>query len=441
MRTTAGSITERRPRRETMPRETIEIETTVEHLSILDEDGKLDESLEPDLPDALLERMHRTMWLARRFDARMLSLQRQGRIGTFAPVKGQEAAQVGSVAALDEDKDWIVPAYREIAVHAWLGTPLEGMLLYNAGYNEGGHVPDDQRILPNAVPVGTQMLHAAGLAYGLKQQGGDEVVLTYFGDGATSEGDFHEALNFAAVYACPTVFLCQNNQYAISVPRSLQTPSETLAQKGLAYGIPCLQVDGNDVLAVHVATQEAVDRAREEGVPTLIEAVTYRLEVHTTVDDPSKYREEKEVETWEARDPLPRFDRYLEEKGLLDDERREAIEAEIEEEIDAAVDRWSEAMEEAEGPAMMFDHVYAEAPAALTAQREAFEAWWSSRPADETESAAEPADDAESDEEDASAEEDEDASAEEDEDAGEDEDEPDADADESDDDEEERDDG
>lgn len=375
-----------------MPRETIEIETTLEHLSILDEDGTLDESLEPDLPDDRLERMHRAMLLARRFDARMLSLQRQGRIGTFAPVKGQEAAQVGSVSALDEEQDWVVPAYREIAVHAWLGTPLEGMLLYNAGYNEGGHVPEDQRILPNAVPVGTQMIHAAGLAYGLKQRGGEEVVLTYFGDGATSEGDFHEALNFAAVYACPTVFLCQNNQYAISVPRSLQTTSETLAQKGLAYGIPCLQVDGNDVLAVHVATQEAVDRAREEGVPTLIEAVTYRLEVHTTVDDPSKYRDEEEVEAWEARDPLPRFEGYLEEKGLLDDERREEIEAEVEEEIDAAVERWGEAMEEAEGPALMFDHVYAEPPAELEAQREAFEAWWSSRPAEEAESAPEPED-------------------------------------------------
>jgi pyruvate dehydrogenase E1 component alpha subunit len=353
-----------------MPRETIETRTQVELLSILDEDGELDDSLEPDLSDERLERMHRQMRLARRFDERMLSLQRQGRIGTFAPVKGQEAAQVGSAAALAED-DWIVPAYREIAVHAWLETPLEGMLLYNAGYNEGGHVPDDQRILPNAVPVGTQMIHAAGLAYGLRVRERDEIVLTYFGDGATSEGDFHEALNFAAVFDCPVVFLCQNNQYAISVPRRLQTASRTLAQKGLAYGLPCLQVDGNDVLAVYAATDEAVRRAREEATPTMIECLTYRLEVHTTVDDPSKYRDDQEVEAWEARDPLPRFAGYLERKGLLDDERLEALEAEIEDEIEAAVERWTERMVAAVGLVWMFDHVYAEAPPELEAQREA----------------------------------------------------------------------
>lgn len=361
-----------------MPREALELPVAVERLSVLDEDGSLDASLEPALSDDLLLRMHRRMLLARRFDERMLSLQRQGRIGTFAPVTGQEAAQVGSAAAL-EDGDWVVPAYREIAVNAWRELPLEGMLVYNAGYNEGGAVPEDHPDLPNAVPVGTQMLHAAGLAYGLRVQGSDRVVMTYFGDGATSEGDFHEALNFAGVFAAPVVFVCQNNQYAISVPRAEQTPSSTLAQKGLAYGLPCIQVDGNDVLGVHVAAREAVSRAREEHVPTLIECVTYRLEVHTTVDDPSKYRDEKEVEAWRERDPLPRFQRYLADKELLDEDGVQEAEETVEAEIQTAVDRWQEQLDGMAGPEAMFDHVYAEPPPHLAAQREAFEREWHER--------------------------------------------------------------
>jgi len=354
-----------------MPRTEIDTGCTLEHLSILDQDGELDEALDPELPEDTLRRMHRAMLLARRFDERMLSLQRQGRIGTFAPVRGQEASQVGSAAAL-EPEDWVVPSYREIAVNAWRGLPLEGMLVYNAGYNEGAHVPPEHPDLPNSVPVGTQLLHAAGLAYGLRVRGEERVVASYFGDGATSEGDFHEALNFAGVFACPVVFLCQNNQYAISVPRERQTRSGTLAQKAFAYGLPCLQVDGNDVLAVHVAAGEAVRRAREEHVPTLVELVTYRLEVHTTVDDPSVYRDEEEVERWEARDPLPRFQGYLEERGLLDDAGVQELEEEIEEEVQAAVDRWEARVAELPGPETLFDHVLAEEPPYLAEQREAF---------------------------------------------------------------------
>jgi len=354
-----------------MPRTRVENPNTLEHLSILDEDGGVDEELVPDLSDETLEAFYRSMLLARRFDERMLSLQRQGRLGTFAPVRGQEACQVGSAAAA-EPEDWVVPSYREIAVNVWRGLPLEGMLVFNAGWNEGGFIPEDHPDLPNAVPVGSQLLHAAGLAYGLRLRGGDRVVLTYFGDGATSTGDFHEALNFAGVFSCPVVFLCQNNQYAISVPRERQTRSKTLAQKAFAYDLPCLQVDGNDVLAVYAATREAVARAREEGVPTLLELVTYRLGVHTTVDDPSVYRSDEEVEAWKARDPLPRFRGFLEGKELLDDSRHEKLEGEVEDAVQAAVDRWEEQVAGFAGPEVLFDHLLAERPAYLEEQREAF---------------------------------------------------------------------
>src|SRR5690606_2868758 len=198
-----------------------------EYLSILDENAQFDADLAPELSDELLLRMYRSMLLARRFDERLLSLQRQGRIGTFALVKGQEAAQVGTVAALGEG-DWMVPSHRETAASLYRGLPLDSLLLFNAGFNEGAHIPEGRHDLPTSVHVGTQMLHAAGLAYGLRLRGQSEIVLTFFGDGATSEGDFHEAMNFASVLSCPVVFVCQNNQYAISLPVAKQTRSRTL---------------------------------------------------------------------------------------------------------------------------------------------------------------------------------------------------------------------
>ena len=355
-----------------MPRTEIDVPPSLEHLSILDEDGNLDEDLEPDLDGELLLRMHRAMIRARRFDARRLEWQRSGRIGTFAPVEGQEASEIGSVAAIT-DRDWMVPSFREAAVSVWRGTPMWGVILYDAGYNEGGRVPDDQRDLPVAIPVASQLPHAAGIAYAISLHGGDEVVLVYFGDGATSEGDFHEAMNFAGTFELPVVFFCQNNQWAISVPREEQTASESLAQKALAYGFPGIQVDGNDVLAVHAATAEAVERARSGGGPTMIESNTYRLSVHTTADDPSKYRSEEEEEAWEQRDPIPRFQRYLADRGLIDDDRIDEIEDEVASEIDDAWDEASQRMSELdEDPAHMFEHLYAEMPPTIEAQRSAF---------------------------------------------------------------------
>jgi pyruvate dehydrogenase E1 component alpha subunit len=364
-----------------MPRERIEMESAIDLLSILDENGEVDRKLEPDLSEDLLLAMYDRMVLTRRFDEQMLSLQKQGRLGTFAPVRGQEAAQIGSVAALSSE-DWVVPSYRELGVAVWRELPLDGLLMYDAGFNEGGAIPDDQRVLPIAVPVGSQMLHAAGIAWALRQRGEDAIVMTYFGDGATSEGDFHEAMNFAAVFDCPCVFVCENNQYAISVPRAKQTRSETLVQKAIAYGMAGIQVDGNDVLAVHEAAAECVERARRESRPSLIECLTYRLGVHTTVDDPSKYRSDDEVAQWEKRDPLPRFQQYLLDEGVLDEKRIGKAEGIAEEAIRSALERWEEAMAGAAGPAVMFDHVYAEPTRDLERQREDFEEQWRARPPD-----------------------------------------------------------
>ena len=346
-----------------MPRKPLEPRFTVESLSILDSDGNLDAALEPDIPAAELKRFYRAMLLTRRLDERMLRLQRQGRIGTFAPVKGQEACQVGSICTL-RATDWMVPSFRETAAMLWRGWPIERILLFFAGYLEGGQPAPEQRDLPITIPVATQLPHAVGLAYAAQYRGDDVVVMAYFGDGATSEGDFHEAMNFAGVWHVPVVFVCQNNQWAISVPLKKQTHSRTIAQKALAYGLPGIQVDGNDVLAVYAASHEAVERARGGNGPTLVECVTYRLGLHTTADDPTKYRSDEEVREWERKDPLTRFATYLEKKSLLDD----GLEQQVDEEIAAGVARFEATA--AADPLTMFDHVYAELPPHLAQQRE-----------------------------------------------------------------------
>ncbi|MGH7310481.1 MAG: pyruvate dehydrogenase (acetyl-transferring) E1 component subunit alpha [Candidatus Rokuibacteriota bacterium] len=351
-----------------MPRRVLEPRHSVEHLSILDAAGHLDTALEPAIPPERLQELYRAMVLGRRLDERMVRLQRQGRIGTFAPIKGQEASQLGSAFALQRT-DWLVPSFRETAAMVWRGWPIEKILLYFAGRVEGGQPAPDQRDLPITVPVATQLPHAVGLAYAAQYRGDDVVVMAFFGDGATSEGDFHEALNFAGVWHVPVVFVCQNNQWAISVPLKKQTHSRTIAQKALAYGLPGIQVDGNDVLAVYAASQEAVARARAGEGPTLVECVTYRLSVHTTADDPTKYRSEEEVREWERKDPLTRFADYLKKRRLLP----EGVEAQVDQEIAAAVQRFEAA--DPSDPLRMFDHVYAELPPHLVAQREELGAW------------------------------------------------------------------
>ena len=352
-----------------MPRKSIEISDKIEFLAILDPDGVVDKSLEPQIPTDLLLKLHRSMVLGRRFDQRLLNLQRQGRIGTFPPIAGHEASNLGTIAHL-RPSDWFVPSFRETAAEVWRGRSLESIIIANNGYSEAVSFDQGSNNMPMSVPVGSQMLHAVGLAWGMRYRKKDDVAMTYFGDGATSEGDFHEACNFAAVYQVPVIFICQNNQWAISIPRKKQTRSETLAQKALAYGMPGIQVDGNDILAVYQAAGEAVARARAGNGPTLIECVTYRIMMHTTADDPKRYRKDEEVEIWRKRDPIARFETYLIEKKLLDTAKITAVTKEVDDQIQQAVDRSEAAMKGMGNPLDIFDHTYADLPPNLLAQKE-----------------------------------------------------------------------
>jgi len=343
---------------------------SISHLRVLDENGNVDQQREPDLGSEQLIRLYRAMVLARAVDDRLLKLQRQGRIGTFGPSTGQEAAVCGPVLAMT-DKDWFVGAFRELGGRLMRGEPIENQFLFYNGYEEGNVFPGSEQTLPTSIIVAAQTLHAVGIAYAMKLRGEtDSAVVCFMGDGATSEGDFHEALNFAAVWQVPVVLICQNNQWAISMPRSKQTRSQTLAQKAIAYDIPGIQVDGNDALATYQATKEALDRARAGQGPTFIEAVTYRLRMHTTADDPTKYRSEEQVSVWEKRDPLPRFRKYLEAKGIWNDKRQAELEAEVKQQIDDAVKAF-EARKDFK-PDAPFDHVFGTPHPRIEQQRAAF---------------------------------------------------------------------
>ncbi|WP_247730328.1 pyruvate dehydrogenase (acetyl-transferring) E1 component subunit alpha [Halovivax limisalsi] len=345
-------------------------EFSIQSVQVLAADGTVDESMVPELTDEGLLDLYEGMKRSRRLDERAISLQRRGELGTYAPAIGQEAAQVGSAFAMAEG-DWIVPSFREQPALLVRDTPPEAILQYAMGMEEGAEVPGGEGALPPAIPVGSQPLHAVGVGWGEALQGLDAVAVTYFGDGATSEGDVYEALNFAGVYDAQTVFVCQNNRYAISTRLEHQTAAETLAQKAVAAGIEGIRVDGNDVLGVYRVAKAAIEQARH-GDPLLIEALTYRRSMHTTSDDPSVYREAEEESEWEARDPIVRFQLYLEERGILDDETESAIDERIETEIADAIDRARAAREEID-PADMFRYVYDDPPPELEAQRAAFE--------------------------------------------------------------------
>jgi pyruvate dehydrogenase E1 component alpha subunit len=334
----------------------------------------------PDIGDETFVEMYEGMVFARELDHRATTLHRQGRMGTYPPLAGQEAAQVASTLALD-DEDWISYQYREHGAPIARGLSHE-YLLYWMGHEVGNEWLPERNIFPVNISIGSQLPHATGMAWAAKLKGDDTAVVCHFGDGATSEGDFHEALNFAGVFDVPAIFFCNNNQYAISIARENQTAAATIAQKAAAYGCKGVQVDGMDPLAVYQVTKEAVERAKdppdepdhENGRarrPTLVEAVMYRLGAHTTVDDPSNYREEAEVERWRERDPIPRMEAFLRNRGLLDDDRVSEIQKDAEAEIAALVEA-AEAYEA--DPEDMFAHTYAEQTPRIREQQAAFRA-------------------------------------------------------------------
>jgi len=330
---------------------------SIERLEVLRQDGTVDEALMPGLSPDDIKRLYAHMVLTRQFDDRMFKLQRQGRLGTFARVAGQEGAHVGAAFAL-RPTDWLVPAFRETGALLWRGLTMTQLLQFWAGDERGGRFPHDLRTLPVAIPVGTHMLHAVGIGWAMKASGEDAAALTIFGEGATSEGDFSEAMNMAGVFQVPVVFFCQNNQYAISLPFTRQTASPTVAQKALAFGMFGVQVDGNDVFAVYRAVTEALERARTGHEPTLIEADTYRVTDHTTSDDARRYRDEDEVAGWRQRDPIERLARYMRAAGLIDEAGEAAVLVDADQKVAEAVAAF-EAIAPP-GPEEIFAHVFAE---------------------------------------------------------------------------------
>ncbi|MFO1029473.1 MAG: pyruvate dehydrogenase (acetyl-transferring) E1 component subunit alpha [Planctomycetota bacterium] len=312
---------------------------------LLEDDGTVQKGKDPNLPVAVLRYLYEQMVQVREFDRRMLMLQRQGRIGFYGPILGQEAATVGSVAAL-EKRDWVFPALREGAAAMMRGLSLTeaiNQLIGNgADRCKGRQMPCHYTLKEGnyygmSSVIGTQLSHAVGAAMAARIRGDDVVVLGYLGDGATSANDFHCGMNFAAVYQSPCVLFCQNNQWAISVPISKQSASETLAQKGKAYGMPYVRVDGNDVLAVYSVTKAAADRARAGQGPTFIEAVTYRRLGHSSSDDPTRYRDEAEVKAWEKKDPVDRFRAYLVRRGLWSDAEEATFKESIAQRVNDAI--------------------------------------------------------------------------------------------------------
>jgi pyruvate dehydrogenase E1 component, alpha subunit len=341
---------------------------SVESLSVLNENGEADAALEPPLSSAQLRRMFEGMLLTREFDLRGISLQRQGKTGTYAPCLGQEAVHIGSAAAMEKG-DWAAPSFREQGVYLYRGIKASTLFLFFMGSEEGNRLPRKYRTLPYCVPCATQILHAVGIGMAAKLKNDPTAVLAYFGDGATSEGDFHEGLNFAGVYQTPNVFVCQNNGWAISTPRSAQTHSPTLAQKAVAYGFPGLQLDGNDVLAVYRATSEALAKARSGAGPALLECMTYRMGVHTTSDDPARYRADSDLAPWKQRDPIDRFEKYLLAKGVLQPGDRKKLSEELAENLKREAAEAQEIVSSL-SPDEMFTYMYANLPETLKPQME-----------------------------------------------------------------------
>ena len=302
------------------------IEEQFEMVQILNENGEIiNESENPNLSDDQLKELMKRMIYTRVLDQRSISLNRQGRLGFYAPTAGQEASQLASHFALEQD-DWILPGYRDVPQVIWHGLPLYQAFLFSRGHFKGNQIPEGVNVLSPQIIIGAQITQAAGVALGLKKRGKEAVAVTYTGDGGSSQGDFYEGINFAGVYNVPAIFVVQNNQFAISVPREQQTRAKTLAQKAVAAGIFGVQVDGMDPLAVYKVTKEARDRALNGDGPTLIETMTYRYGPHTMAgDDPTRYRTEDLDNEWEIKDPIVRFRKYLEKKNLWSKDEEEEV--------------------------------------------------------------------------------------------------------------------
>ncbi len=328
---------------------------------VIDEERRVEGLTDEDLLD-----LYRQLVLLRTYDERSVVYHRQGRIGTYAIYWNHEAMQVGSTYAL-ADEDWIFPSYRESAIGLLRGIPAATILQWWRGHPSGWWNPADYNVASICVPIGTHVPHAAGLAWGKRLRGEQACAIVYFGDGATSEGAFHEGANFAAVMDAPVVLFCNNNQWAISTPVAAQTRAETLADKAIGYGMPGVRVDGGDVLAVYEATREALARGRAGEGPTFVEAVTYRAAPHATADDPRAYIDAGRVEEERRRECVGRYERYLRALGLLGDELVAEARAEAEAVMREGI-RAAEA-EPAADPGLVFDHAYAVPPPQLAADR------------------------------------------------------------------------
>jgi len=348
----------------TAPRQLLPTETP---MALITADGEPTAESTLTMPDPeVLLALYRGIVLGRRFDTQATALTKQGRLAVYPSSRGQEACQIGATLAMRE-QDWLFPTYRDsMAVVARSVDPVEVLALLKGDWH-CGYDPYLHRVAPQCTPLATNTLHAVGLAHAAKLKGEDTVALAMLGDGATSEGDTHEALNFAAVWNSPVVFLVQNNGYAISVPLSKQSAAPSLAHKGIGYGVASMRVDGNDPAAVYAATRSAIEAAAHGSGPTLIEAVTYRMEAHTNADDATRYRLGSEVQTWLARDPLARLEHYLRAVETLDDARAERIAAEAEAQAASLRERMNADVEH--DPSELFEYVYAQPTATLLVQQ------------------------------------------------------------------------
>jgi pyruvate dehydrogenase E1 component alpha subunit len=345
--------------------EKIVYQAETKRVEILDPDGQAKASEVPKLTDDEIREMYKLMLKTRAVDDKALKMQRQGRMGTWASTLGQEAIQA-AVGFLLKKEDWLAPAFREHGMMMGHGIEASQLMAYWKGDERGSQFDEEIRCLPVSIPIASQFVHAAGIGLALKLKGEKAVAIGVGGDGSTSEGDFHEALNFAAVFNSHTVFLIQNNHWAISVPREIQTSSQTLAQKAHAYGIEGIQVDGNDLFAVYKVVKYAMDKARAGKGPTLIEADTYRLGDHTTADEASRYRDPKEVEERRKKEPVIRLKKYMEEKGLWDDTQEAKLKEELDQYVAAEVEKL-ENMPKAH-PREMFQSMYKDLPPHLLEQ-------------------------------------------------------------------------